>query len=91
MKKARRTVIDISRIQPGLDFEDEDYIPEFARPDYQRRLLVPRARALATDLGIVFAMYLVFVLASLSEMTAPIAFERRLVAVYGAAYVVLGG
>jgi uncharacterized RDD family membrane protein YckC len=87
-KRGRRTMIDISRIQPGLDFDDDAYAPEFTLPHYQRRLLLPRAYALLTDLGIVFGLFLVFVLASLSEMTRPFAFERRLVGIYGAAYVI---
>jgi uncharacterized RDD family membrane protein YckC len=89
--KARgpRTIIDISDEQPGLNFEHSDYLAEFTLPEYQRRLLLPRAYALLTDLTIVFGVYLVFVVATLSEMPDTALLDRQALGVYGAAYLIL--
>ena len=85
-KRRRPTVIDISRNQPGLDFEDEAHVPEFTLPEYQRALLVPRTYALLTDLAIVFGLYLIFLAATLIEVSSVLSWDRRVLAVYAAAY-----
>src|SRR5262245_52377717 len=38
-RKARRTIIDISQDQPGLDFDEAELSPPFSFPEYQRQLL----------------------------------------------------
>jgi uncharacterized RDD family membrane protein YckC len=88
-RKGRRTLIDISRIQPGLDFDDDDYTAEFTLPDYQRRILVPRVYALLTDMAIVLGMFVVFVVATVSEMPMPLDVNRRIFGIYGAAFLLL--
>jgi uncharacterized RDD family membrane protein YckC len=87
-RKSRQTVIDIST-QPGLDFRGESLEAEHTRPSYQQRLLVPRTYALLTDLAIVFAMFVIFLAATLSEMPANLPINRVVLGVYGAAYIVL--
>jgi uncharacterized RDD family membrane protein YckC len=87
-RKGRRTIIDLSR-QPGLDFEDDTYRAEFTLPEYQRGLLLPRTYALLTDLLIVFGLYLIFVIASMSEMPGSMPWNRRVLGIYGAAYLLL--
>jgi uncharacterized RDD family membrane protein YckC len=87
-RKSRRTVIDIST-QPGLDFRGESIEAEFTRPRYQERLLVPRACALVVDLAIVFAMFVLFLAATLSEMPGDLPINRVVLGAYGAAYLVL--
>ena len=87
-RKDRRTVIDISR-QPGLDFDHDNFDAEFTLPRYQQRLLLTRTYALLTDLGIVFALFLLFLLATLSEMAGPLSINRTVLGIYGAAYLIL--
>jgi uncharacterized RDD family membrane protein YckC len=87
--KGHRTIVDISADQAGLDFEHSDYLAEFTLPDYQRRLLLPRAYALLTDLAIVFGIYLVFVVATFSEMPETAVLDRQALSVYGVGYLVL--
>lgn len=89
LRKGRRTLIDISRNQPGLDFEDDSYTAEFTLPEYQRSILVPRVYALLTDMAIVLAMFGVFVIMTLSEMPMALDFNRRVLGIYGAAYLLL--
>lgn len=85
-RRERRTVIDLSR-QPDLDFDDESYRAAFTLPNYQRELLFPRTFALLTDLGIVGILYMIFfVIATVSEMPPSIPFDRRMLGVYSAAY-----
>ena len=80
-------MIDLSR-QPGLDFDDEAYAAEFTLPDYQRSLLVPRTYAMLTDMVVVFGAFMVFVIATVSEMSLPILMNRRILGVYAGAYLV---
>jgi len=89
-RKTRRTLIDIST-QPGLDFrgESEDLQAEFVLPRYQRSLLRARAYALGTDVMIVFAMFVIFLGATLLEMPAGATIDRAVLGVYLAAYLVL--
>jgi len=87
--KVRRTIIDISSNQPGLDFEHGEYLAEFTLPEYQRRILIPRAWALLTDLAIVFGVYLIFIAATFSEMPDTARLDQQALAVYGAAYLIL--
>ena len=88
-RKGGRTVIDLSKIQPGLDFDDENYAAEFTLPEYQRGLLLPRTYAMLTDLVIVFGLYMIFLISTVSEMPLPIPLNRRILGVYCAAYLLL--
>ncbi len=85
-RKGGRTVIDLSKIQPGLDFDDEDYAAEFTLPEYQRGLLLSRTYAMLTDLVIVFGLYMIFLISTVSEMPVPIPLNRRILGIYCAAY-----
>ena len=89
LRKGRRRVIDISKIQPGLDFDDDTYAAEFTLPEYQRSLLLSRTYALLTDLTLVFGLYLIFVISTVSEMPVPIPLNRRILGIYAAAYLLL--
>src|SRR5690606_11556401 len=62
---------------------------EFALPSYQQRLRLPRTFAFLTDLIVVFAVYLVFVALTLSEMPETVPYDRAMLGVYAGAYVVL--
>jgi uncharacterized RDD family membrane protein YckC len=88
-RRRRPTVIDISRAQPDLDFEDDGYPQEFTLPEYQRALLVPRAYALLADLAIVFGLWVIFLGATLLEVSGFFAWDRLTLAVYATAYLLL--
>ncbi len=88
-RRVGRTVIDLSKVQPGLDFDDENYAAEFTLPDYQRGLLLSRTYAALTDLVIVFGLYLIFLVSTVAEMPMPIPLNRRIVGIYCAAYLLL--
>ena len=75
--------------QPELDFDYTDYLAEFTLPDYQRQLLLPRAYALLTDLAIVFGVFLVFVVATFSEMPETARLDRGDLSVYTVAYMIM--
>jgi uncharacterized RDD family membrane protein YckC len=87
-RRGRRTVIDLSS-QPGLDFDDEAFEAEFILPRYQQKLLMPRVWALLIDMAIVFAMFLAFVLATMSEMAGGLILNRAVLGIYSAAYLTL--
>ncbi len=87
-RKGRRTVIDIST-QPGLDFRSESPQAEFVHPAYQRGLLRSRAYALGTDLMIVFAVFVIFLGATLLEMPSGRTIDRAVLGVYAASYLIL--
>jgi uncharacterized RDD family membrane protein YckC len=89
-RKTRRTLIDIST-QPGLDFSEqsEHTGAEFVHPGYQRALLASRAYALGTDLMIVFAMFIVFLGATLLEMPSPATIDGAVLGVYASSYLIL--
>ena len=88
-RKGRRTIIDISKIQPVLDFDEAEHAAEFMLPEYQGNLLPDRTHAFLIDVGIVFGVYLFFVLATVSEMPATATVNRRILGIYGAAYLLL--
>jgi uncharacterized RDD family membrane protein YckC len=89
--KKSRTIIDISQYQPQLDFDEAELYPPFAFPDYQRSLLGARFLADLTDLGIVAAIYTLFVAVTYFQMAANATFDRRLFGVYSAGYILLVG
>jgi uncharacterized RDD family membrane protein YckC len=88
-RQGGRTVIDLSKTQPGLDFDDENYAADFTLPEYQRGLLLSRTCALLTDLVIVFGLYLIFLISTISEIPVPIPMNRRILGIYCAAYLLL--
>ncbi len=88
-RKGRRTIIDISKIQPALDFDEAEHAAEFMLPEYQRKLLLDRTYAFLIDGGIVLGIYLFFVIATVSEMPESATMNRRVVGIYGAAYLLL--
>ena len=59
-RKSKRTVISLEDEQPQLDFEEAEHSLPFTFPEYQRDLIIPRITAGATDLGIVAAVFLLF-------------------------------
>lgn len=87
-RKSRRTVIGISR-QPGLDFDHDNFDAEFTFPHYQQSLLLSRTYALLMDLSIVFGLFVIFLLATLSEMAGPITINRSVLGIYASAYLIL--
>jgi uncharacterized RDD family membrane protein YckC len=89
MKK--RTVISIQKHQPEFDFEEAEHTPQFAVPDYQRQLVVPRIAAGLTDLAIVAAVFVVFLTTTYIEMPEQFIPDRRVLGVYGLCYFCLVG
>ena len=62
-RKSKRTVISIeNEHQPELDFEEAEHFLPFTFPEYQRKLIVPRISAGVTDVAIVAAVYLIFLI-----------------------------
>ena len=85
-RKGRRRIINLSRIQPALDFDKVAHAPEFTLPSYQRSLLIARAYAFLVDILIVSGVYLVFVVATVSEMSTTTPLDRTILGIYGATY-----
>jgi len=90
-RKTKRTIIDISQHQPELDFEEAELSPPFTFPEYQRALLAPRFAADVTDVGIVAAIYSVFVAVTYVQMPAGAEFDRRILGIYAAGFILLMG
>jgi uncharacterized RDD family membrane protein YckC len=84
MKK--RTVISIQEYQPTFDFEEAEHAPQFTAPEYQRQLLGPRIAAGVTDLAIVAAVFVIFLVATYLEMPENFMPDRRVLGVYGLCY-----
>ncbi len=90
-RKAKRTIIDISQYQPGLDFEEAELSPPFTFPEYQRSLLGTRFAADLTDLGIVAGIYSLFVATTYFQMPLGAPVDRRIVGIYAAGFLLLMG
>jgi uncharacterized RDD family membrane protein YckC len=90
-RKSKRTIIDISQYQPGLDFDEAELSPPFTFPEYQRGLLSARFAADVTDMAIVAGIYLVFVLMTYLQMPAGTELDRRVLGIYAAGFLVLVG
>ena len=86
LRKGRRRIIDLSKIQPALDFDEAAHAAEFTLPSYQRGMLIVRAYAFLVDILIVSGVYLIFVVATVSEMSAATPLDRTILGIYGAAY-----
>ena len=89
MDRKKRTIIDISQYQPGLDFDEAELSPPFTFPEYQRGLLVARFAADVTDIGIVAGVYLLFILTTFMQMPAGTVFDRRFLGIYTAGFLIL--
>lgn len=90
-RKTKRTIIDISQYQPGLDFDEAELSPPFTFPEYQRGLLTSRFAADLTDMGIVAAIYSLFIAATYLQMPAGAPLDRRIVGIYAAGFLLLVG
>jgi uncharacterized RDD family membrane protein YckC len=88
-RKIRRTVISIEEHQPQLDFEEAEHVLPFTFPEYQRDLMGARVGAGLTDVAIVAAIYLIFVLATFAEMPDNFSLDRRVVGIYGVCFLAL--
>src|SRR4051812_5826904 len=89
MKK--RTIISIQEYQPEFDFEEAEHAPAFTLPAYQRELVIPRITAGITDLAIVAAVYVIFLIATCLEMPENFIADRRVLGIYGLCYFSLVG
>ena len=90
-RKTRRTIIDISQDQPGLDFDEAELSPPFTFPEYQRGLISARFLADATDLGIILLAYVPFVLLTYMQMPSGVSLDRRVIGIYGVGFLLLTG
>jgi len=90
-RKLKRTIIDIPHHQPALDFDEAEHSLPFTFPEYQRDILPARLAADVTDLGIVAAVYLVFLAVTFFQMPDEISFDRRVLGVYGLGFLTLVG
>ena len=90
-RKIRRTFIDISEDQPGLDFDEAELSPPFTFPEYQRDLLSARFLADVTDLGIILLAYVPFILLTYMQMPLGVSLDRRVVGIYAAGFLLLTG
>ena len=90
-RKTKRTIIDISQYQPGLDFDEAELSPRFTFPEYQRGLLNDRFAADLTDMGIVAGIYSLFVAATYFQMPAEASLDRRILGIYAAGFLLLVG
>jgi uncharacterized RDD family membrane protein YckC len=90
-RKSKRTVISIEEYQPGFDFDEAEQSPSFTFPEYQRSLLIPRITAGVMDLGIVAAVYVVFLVTTFIEMPESISPDKRVIGIYGLCYFALVG
>src|SRR2546430_2432733 len=84
MKK--RTIISIQECQPKFDFEEAEHLPQFTIPEYQRQLMGSRIAAGVTDLMIVAAVYVIFLVTTYLEMPENFTPDRRVFGIYGVAY-----
>ena len=88
-RKPRR--IDIAARQPVLDFDEAEHTLPFTMPDYQRGLLLSRFASELIDLGIAAVVYLVFIIATISQMPEGISLDNRVAGIYAAGFLVLVG
>jgi uncharacterized RDD family membrane protein YckC len=89
-RKSKRTVISIeNEHQPGLDFEEAEHLLPFTFPEYQRQMIVPRITAAMTDIGIVAAVYLIFLVTTIAEMPEGFSLDKRMLGIYGVCFFAL--
>jgi len=90
-RKTKRTIIDITQDQSELDFDEAELSLPFTFPDYQRRLLTTRVLADLTDIVIVAAIYILFIVTTYLQMPGGVSLDRRTVGIYGAGFLLLVG
>ena len=88
-RKSKRTVISIQEYQPELDFEEAEHSPPFTFPEYQRELIVPRIAAGLTDVGVVAAIFIIFLVTTYVEMPDSLSLDRRVLGIYGVCFFAL--
>jgi uncharacterized RDD family membrane protein YckC len=89
-RKPRRTIISLrDEHQPELDFEEAEHWLPFTLPQYQRELIIPRIAAGLTDLGIVAGIFLIFLVATFTQMADGVPLDRRVLGIYGVSYFAL--
>jgi uncharacterized RDD family membrane protein YckC len=89
-RKSKRTVISLEdEYQPQLDFEEAEHSLPFTFPEYQRDLIIPRITAGATDLGIVAAVFLIFLVTTFTQMPDGFSPDKRVLGIYGACFFAL--
>jgi uncharacterized RDD family membrane protein YckC len=89
-RRSKRTVISIQdEQQPQLDFEEAEHFLPFTFPEYQRDLIGSRIAAGVTDLAIVAAVYLIFLVTTFTEMPEGFTFDKRVFGIYGVCFFTL--
>lgn len=89
-RKSKRTVISLEdECQPELDFEEAEHSLPFTFPEYQRDLIIPRITAGATDLGIVAAVFLIFLVTTFTQMPDGFSPDKRVLGIYGVCFFAL--
>src|SRR5215510_10777280 len=89
-RKLKRTVISLGdQFQQELDFEEASHSLPFTYPEYQRELMLPRIMAGLTDIAIVGAVYLIFLLTTYAELPEGFSLDKRVLGIYGVCFVVL--
>lgn len=89
-RKSKRTVISLEdEYQPQLDFEEAEHSLPFTFPEYQRDLIIPRITAGATDLGIVAAVFVIFLVTTFTQMPDGFSPDKRVLGIYGACFFAL--
>lgn len=79
-------MISIEEYQPRFDFEEAENAPQFTLPEYQRRLLGPRIAAGVTDLAIVAAVFVIFLVTTYLEMPENYTPDRSVIGIYSLCY-----
>lgn len=90
-RKIKRTIIAISQEQTELDFDEAELSLPFTYPEYQRSLLSARFLADLTDLGIVAAIYTLFIVITYLQFPAAVSLDGRVAGIYGAGFLLLFG
>jgi uncharacterized RDD family membrane protein YckC len=89
-RKSKRTVISLEdESQPQLDFEEAEHSLPFTFPEYQRDLIIPRITAGATDLGIVAAVFLLFLVTTFTQMPDGASIDKRVLGIYAVCFFAL--
>ena len=88
-RKSKRTVISLEDEQPQFDFEEAEHSLPFTFPEYQRGLIIPRITAGATDLGIVAAVFLLFLVTTFTQMPDGFSLDKRVLGIYGVCFFAL--
>jgi len=89
-RKSKRTVISIAEEdQAQLNFEEAAHLLPFTFPEYQRDLIVARIEAGLTDLAIVAAVYVIFLVMTFSEMPEGFSPDKRVFGIYGVCFFAL--